>query len=96
MGISPLTWLLPQRHLCQSTRIPGSENTEYAGLEVTVDCCITSSFSRQIANGNAGPALETWEQNNLFAAVLSILVYNVRTERGKKLFRPIKVKKGYK
>ena len=36
-------------------------NTEYAGLEITVNSCIASPFSRQIAIGNAGPgtALES-------------------------------------
>ena len=29
--------------------------TEYAGLEIYVFLCIASSFSRQIAIGNAGP-----------------------------------------
>ena len=30
--------------------------TECAGLEIPVHLCIASPFSRQIANGNAGPA----------------------------------------
>ena len=31
--------------------------TDYAGLEISVISCIASSFSRQIANVNAGPVL---------------------------------------
>ena len=30
--------------------------TEYAGPEISVDLSIASSYSRQIAIGNAGPA----------------------------------------
>ena len=30
--------------------------TDYASLEIPVDSCIASTFSRQIAIGNAGPA----------------------------------------
>ena len=31
--------------------------TDYAGLEISVNSCIASPFSRQIAIGNAGPSL---------------------------------------
>ena len=35
--------------------------TEYAGREISVNLCIASAFSRQMANRNAGPvsALES-------------------------------------
>ena len=43
--------------------------TEYAGLEISVSSCIASSFSRQIANVNAGPvlALESMGANQTFS-----------------------------
>ena len=35
---------------------PSSSYTEYAGLKISVNSHIASPFSRQIANGNAGPS----------------------------------------
>ena len=45
--------------------------TEYAGLEIPVFLCIASSFSRQIANGNAGPssALESMGAKRPFGCI---------------------------
>ena len=42
--------------------------TDHAGLEIPVDLCIASPFSRQIAIGNAGPtsALESMGLNRTF------------------------------
>ena len=31
--------------------------TDHAGPDFPIDLCIASAFSRQIANGNAGPSL---------------------------------------
>ena len=42
--------------------------TDHAGLEIPVDLCIASPFSKQIAIGNAGPisALESMEAKPTF------------------------------
>ena len=42
--------------------------TDHAGLEIPVDLCITSLFSRWIAIGNAGPT-SALEHTQLFAAI---------------------------
>ena len=49
---------------------------EYAGLEISVNSRIALSFSRQIANVNAGPtsALESMGPKRIFAVILLILV----------------------
>ena len=50
------------------TVINSRSYTDYAGLEIPVDLCIASPFSRQIAIGNAGPisALESMGPNQTF------------------------------
>ena len=62
-------------------------NTEYAGLEIPVFLCITSSFSRQIANHNAGPssALESMGAIRPFCHIFFKYCSNVQTISEKKV-----------
>ena len=46
------TTYVPSLHLTMSATI---QYTEYEGLGISVNLCIVSLFSRQIAIGNAGP-----------------------------------------
>ena len=65
--------------------------TEHAGLKISVNLCIASAFSRQMANRNAGPAaaLESMRVKQYFRCRSLILVLCTNSKREKVIFWPI-------